>query len=157
MTAGSALAGASSHKEIDWNQIDWQKVKGNVRRLQVRIVKAIEAGRWGKVKALQRLLTRSFSGKVLAVRRVTENKGKRTPGVDGETWNTSKKKAQGIKSLRQHGYRAQPLRSTYILKSNGTKRPLGLAIPRANYPTIPTVFGIGDHYPSLSPFTGSTG
>ncbi len=73
MTAGSALAGASSHKEIDWNQIDWQKVKGNVRRLQVRIVKAVEAGRWGKVKALQRLLTRSFSGKVLAVRRVTEN------------------------------------------------------------------------------------
>lgn len=88
---------------------------------------AIEAGRWGKVKALQRLLTHSFSAKALAVRRVTENKGKRTPGVDGEIWNTPGKKAQGIKSLRQHGYRAQPLRRTYIVKNNGKKRPLGIS------------------------------
>lgn len=127
MTAVQALAGAPSHNDIDWNQINWRKVKCNVRRLQTRIVKAIEAGRWGKVKALQRLLTRSFSAKALAVRRVTENQGKRTPGVDGETWNTPEKKAQGIKTLRQHGYRAQPLRRTYILKSNGKKRPLGIA------------------------------
>jgi len=127
MTAGQSLAGAPGHNEIDWNRIEWQKVKGNVRRLQVRIVKAIEAGRWGKVKALQRLLTHSFSAKALAVRRVTENQGKRTPGVDGEIWNTPGKKAQGIKSLRQHGYRARPLRRTYIPKSNGKKRPLGIA------------------------------
>ena len=126
-TAGQILAGASSHKELDWNQIDWRTVKANVRRLQARIVKAIEAGRWGKVKALQRLLTRSFSAKALAVRRVTENKGKQTPGVDGEIWNTPGKKAQGIKSLRQHGYRAQPLRRTYIVKNNGKKRPLGIS------------------------------
>jgi len=127
MTAGQSLAGAPGHKTIDWNQIEWQKVKSNVRRLQVRIVKAIEAGRWGKVKALQRLLTHSFSAKALAVRRVTENQGKRTPGVDGEIWNTSQKKTQGIISLRQHGYRAQPLRRSYIPKSNGKKRPLGIA------------------------------
>jgi len=127
MTAGNILAGAPGHSKIDWNQINWQKVKRNVRRLQVRIVKAIEAGRWGKVKALQRLLTRSFSGKALAVRRVTENKGKRTAGVDGEIWNTSEKKAQGLKTLRPQGYRAQPLRRTYIPKSNGNKRPLGIA------------------------------
>ena len=127
MTAGKILAGAPSSVAIDWNRIDWQKVKRNVRRLQGRIVKAIEAGRWGKVKALQRLLTRSFSGKALAVRRVTENQGKRTPGVDGEIWDTPGKKAQGIKNLRQHGYRAQPLRRTYILKSNGQKRPLGIS------------------------------
>lgn len=127
MTAGNILAGAPGHNDIDWNQINWQKVKRNVRRLQVRIVKAIEAGRWGKVKALQRLLTRSFSGKALAVRRVTENKGKRTAGVDGETWDTSEKKAQGLKTLRQHGYRAQPLRRTYLLKNNGKKRPLGIS------------------------------
>ena len=127
MTAVQALAGAPSHQNLDWNQINWRKVKGNVRRLQARIVKAIEAGRWGKVTALQRLLTRSFSAKALAVRRVTENQGKRTPGVDGEIWNTSGKKAQGIISLRQHGYRAQPLRRSYIPKSNGKKRQLGIA------------------------------
>jgi len=128
MTAvGQLQAGASSNIDLDWNQINWRKVKGNVRRLQTRIVKAIEAGRWGKAKALQHLLTHSFSGKALAVRRVTENRGKRTAGIDGETWNTPKKKAQGIKFLRQHGYRAQPLRRSYIPKSNGKKRPLSIA------------------------------
>jgi RNA-directed DNA polymerase len=127
MTAGTILAGAPFHETIDWNRIDWQKVNRNVRRLQVRIVKAAEVGRWGQVKALQRLLTRSFSGKALAVRRVTENKGKRTPGVDGEIWDTPIKKAQGIKSLRQRGYRAQPLRRTYIRKSNGKQRPLSIS------------------------------
>ena len=54
-------AGAASHQE-DWHAIDWQAVNQNVRRLQARIVQATQAGRWGKVKALQRLLTHSFSG-----------------------------------------------------------------------------------------------
>ena len=72
------------HSEVDWNAIDWRTANRNVRRLQVRIVKATQEGRWGKVKALQRLLTHSYSGKVLAVRRVTENRGKNTPGVDGK-------------------------------------------------------------------------
>jgi RNA-directed DNA polymerase len=53
-------AGAASHAEVDWHAIDWQHVHHNVRRLQARIVKATQEGRWGKVKALQRLLTRSF-------------------------------------------------------------------------------------------------
>ena len=126
MTAVATLAGAPIYETIDWNTIDWKKVNRNVRRLQARIVKAIGEGRWGKVKALQWLLTHSFSAKALAVRRVTENRGKRTPGVDGEIWDTSKKKAQGIASLRQRGYRAQPLRRTYIPKRNGKKRPLGI-------------------------------
>jgi len=56
-----------------------------VRSLQARIVKAQEAGRYNKVKALQYLLTRSQSARILAVERVTENDGRKTPGVDGET------------------------------------------------------------------------
>lgn len=126
MTAVATHAGAPSHNGIDWNSIDWRTVNRNVRRLQARIVKAVEAGRWGKVKALQRLLTRSFSGKAVAVRRVTENRGKRTPGVDGVLWNTPTKKARAIQSLRQRGYRAQPLRRVYLRKRNGKKRPLGI-------------------------------
>ena len=81
------VAGAASHDRIDWHAIDWRRVKQTVRRLQARIVKATQAGWWGKVRALQHLLTHSFSGKALAVRRVTENQGKRTPGVDGVTWD----------------------------------------------------------------------
>jgi RNA-directed DNA polymerase len=101
-----------------------------VRRLQARIVKATQEGRWGKVKALQHLLTHSFSGKVLAVRRVTENQGKRTPGVDNETWETPAKKAEAVKSLQQRGYKPQPLRRVYIPKKNGKKRPLGIPTMR---------------------------
>jgi RNA-directed DNA polymerase len=86
MTA-SRVAGAVSHVDVDWHAIDGHAVNQNVRRLQSRIVKATQAGRWGKVKALQRLLTHSFSGNTLAVTRVTENHDKRTPGVDGEIWN----------------------------------------------------------------------
>ena len=56
-----------------------------VRSLQARIVKATEAGRWNKLKALQYRLARSHSARVLAVERVTQNKGGKTPGVDGAT------------------------------------------------------------------------
>jgi RNA-directed DNA polymerase len=128
MTAvATTLAGALLSEPVDWKGINWKKVNRNVKRLQVRIVKAIEAGRWGKVKALQRLLAHSFSGKALAVRRVTENRGKKTAGVDGEIWNTTQKKAKAIQELRQHGYRSQPLRRIYIPKKDGKrKRPLGI-------------------------------
>jgi RNA-directed DNA polymerase len=79
------------------------------------------------VRALQRLLTHSYSGKVLAVRRVTENNGKATPGVDQEIWDTPEKKTQAVHALKRRGYRSQPLRRVYILKSDGkTMRPLGI-------------------------------
>src|SRR5437879_1610091 len=112
------VAGAASHKigNGNWHAIDWQKANQTVRRLQVRIVKATQEGRWGKVKALQRLLTHSFSGKALAVRRVTENQGKKTAGVDKDIWDTPDKKAHAIQALKQRGYHPQPLRRVYIPK-----------------------------------------
>ncbi len=125
MTANT-FAGAASHTEVNWRTIDWSAVHRNVRRLQARIVKATQEGRWGKVKVLQRLLTHSFSGKALAVRRVTENQGKKTAGVDKDIWDTPDKKAQAIRTLKQRGYQPQPLRRVYIPKSNGRMRPLGI-------------------------------
>ena len=125
MTTAST-AGAPSRERVAWHAINWRKAHRIVQRLQARIVKATQEGRWNKVKALQRLLTRSFSGKALAVKRVTENQGKRTPGVDGAIWNTPAKKASAIQSLHQRGYRPLPLRRLYIAKKNGKKRPLGI-------------------------------
>jgi RNA-directed DNA polymerase len=126
MTADNQTAGASFHGVTDWSAIDWQKAHHTVRRLQARIVKATQEGRWGKVKALQRLLTHSFSGKALAVRRVTENQGKYTPGVDKVLWDTPQKKLNAIYALRQRDYHPKPLRRIYIPKKNGNKRPLGI-------------------------------
>lgn len=117
--------GAASHPP-DWHQIAWYPVQREVRRLQVRIVKAQQAGKPGKVKALQRLLTHSFSGKALAVRRVTENQGNRTAGVDGVTWETPAQKAAAIGALRARGYQPRPLRRVYIPKASGKMRPLGI-------------------------------
>src|ERR1700678_203739 len=97
------FACASSAAVEHWDQIDWKRCEQQVARLQARIVKASREGRWGKVKALQRLLTCSFSGKALAVKRVTENKGKRTPGVDGAIWKTPGSKNNAIGSRRAGG------------------------------------------------------
>jgi hypothetical protein len=131
MVTATAAAGAVSHDDdFDWLSIDWRQAEATVRRLQARIVQACKAGKWGKVRALQHLLTHSFAAKVLAVRRVTENKGKRTPGVDGETWTTSGQKMAAARKLRQRGYQPQPLRRVYIPKPNGKRRPLSIATMR---------------------------
>lgn len=119
-------AGAVSREPLEWHRLPWDTIQHNVRRLQARIVKATQEGRWGRVKALQRLLTHSFSGRALAVRRVTENQGRNTPGVDGEIWDTPARKMKAVEQLRQRGYRPQPLRRVYIPKSNGKRRPLGI-------------------------------
>ena len=117
---------AAVSRATNWHAIGWQSVNSNVRRLQACIVKATQAQRWCKVKALQRLLTRSLSGKALAVRQVTENSGKRTPGVDKVTWETPEKKIAAVHTLKRRGYQPQPLRRVYIPKSNGKMRPLGI-------------------------------
>jgi RNA-directed DNA polymerase len=119
-------AGALRDDADKWNCIDWKKTRRIVRRLQVRIAKAVKENRWNKVHALQFLLTHSFYAKLLAVKRVTSNKGKKTPGVDGVLWQGARAKWRAACSLRRHGYRPQPLRRIYILKKNGKLRPLSI-------------------------------
>jgi RNA-directed DNA polymerase len=82
------------------------------------------------VKALQRFLVNSYSAKALAVKRVSENDGKRTPGVDGEIWTTPEAKWRAIQRLDSRGLRPQPLRRVYIPKRGSTtkKRPLGIPV-----------------------------
>ena len=126
MFCGSGMVHSSTSGKSGWHSIDWEKARREVRRLQMRIAKAVEEGRYGKVKALQWLLTHSFYAKALAVKRVTSNKGKHTPGVDGVIWKKPRAKMQAILSLQQHGYKAQPLRRIYIPKKNGKKRPLSI-------------------------------
>lgn len=118
--------GQPSVHALDWHDINWEAAHITVRALQVRIAKAVKKRRWRQVMQLQRLLVRSFSAKALAVKRVTENRGKATVGVDGVTWSTPEAKWKAIFSLKRQGYRPKPLRRIYIPKSNGKKRPLGI-------------------------------
>lgn len=113
--------------ELDWNQINWQQAQDTVTRLQARIVKAQQEGRYGKVKSLTRILTHSFAAKALAVKKVSSNKGSQTPGVDGIVWRTNAQKTQAILELQQDSYRAKPLKRKYIPKAGSNKmRPLGI-------------------------------
>jgi RNA-directed DNA polymerase len=124
--ASDTSVSAPTDRAPTWHQMNWRQAERNVRRLQTRIAQATQAGKWDKVKALQRLLTHSLSGKALAVRRVTENTGKRTPGVDGETWKTPEQKTTALYTLQQRGYHPRPLRRMYIPKSNGAQRSLSI-------------------------------
>src|SRR3954465_12311981 len=126
MSAAAMLAGAVPRQTPDWHSIDWRKVWQTVRRLQARIVKAVAQGRWNQVKALVYLLTHSYSGRALAILRVVNNSGAKTPGVDGVLWNTPEAKSAAFGTLRRHGYRPQPLRRVSIPKSNGQRRGLGI-------------------------------
>lgn len=109
-----------------WNSIDWKLVEMKVSKLQSRIAKAVSMNRINLVKKLQYLLSKSFYAKLLSVKRITSNKGKRTPGVDGVLWSSSSSKYEGAVSLSNKKYKSTPLKRTYINKSNGKKRPLGI-------------------------------
>ena len=123
--AAHPAAGASL-RAVDWLSIPWKKVSRNVRRLQRRIAQAQQQGQKRKVRALQFILTRSYSARCLAVRRVTENTGSQTPGVDGQRLNTPQKKATAVENLRTEDYQPQPLLRIHIPKASGELRPLGI-------------------------------
>lgn len=127
MTANINIAGAAP-TQLKWTVLKWPEHQAVVKKLQVRIAKAVQENRYGKVKALQRLLTTSFSAKVLAVKKVTQNKGKNTPGVDGVITKTPSEKAKLVKQLKRCNYKPKPLRRIYIPKKGG-KKPRPISIP----------------------------
>lgn len=130
MDACSQTGDVASCDWQSWTTIPWDLANQYVRRLQARISKAALEEDWRGVKRLQRLLVRSTSGKALAVRRVTENQGKRTPGVDKVLWSTAGSKWRAVQSLTTVGYKPSPLRRIHIPKANGGKRPLGIPTMR---------------------------
>jgi RNA-directed DNA polymerase len=131
MTATVRSADAPFGRHTNWKSINWRQVRDAVRRLQVRIAKAVKEKKLRKARSLQWILTHSYYAKLWAIKRVTSNKGKRTPGVDGVVWTASRQKLDAVKLLKRRGYRPLPLRRIYIPKKNKSeKRPL--SIPTMN-------------------------
>ncbi len=112
----------------DWNSVDWQRAMKEVRRLRQRIFRAERQGNVRKVRSLQKLMLRSFSNRLLAVRQVTQkNRGKFTPGVDGLVLKTPAARGKLVDFLALHEpWKASPVRRIYIPKANGKQRPLGI-------------------------------
>lgn len=110
---------SASPDSTQWQSIDWKYVEAHVLKLQMRIAKATREGKHGKAKALQWLLTHSRSAKLLAVKRVSKNKGSKTPGIDGIIWNTDARRMKAINQLSRKAYIAKPLKRIYIPKKNG--------------------------------------
>lgn len=129
MVKNTSLTSASSTDTVSWKTIKWVAIEASVRRLQIRIAKAVKKGHHNKVKALQWLLTHSFQAKLLATKRVTQNRGSKTAGIDGKICRTPRDKVLLAKSLRRRGYHAKPLRRVYIPKRNNASERRPLSIP----------------------------
>jgi RNA-directed DNA polymerase len=114
----------------DWPSISWYKVEKYVDKLQKRIYHAESIGDSRKVRNLQRILIRSESAILMAVKRVTQtNKGKRTPGIDGKIIKTDKQRGKLVDKLKARNiskHQPKPAYRHYIRKKNGKMRPLGI-------------------------------
>jgi len=112
---------------VEWRSIDWRKLEKRVYKLQKRIYRASNRGDIKALRKLQKMLMKSWSAKVLAVRRVTQdNQGKKTAGVDGVKSLSPKQRLDLVNKLHL-GTKARPTRRVWIPKP-GTeeKRPLGI-------------------------------
>jgi RNA-directed DNA polymerase len=97
---------ASPGRPSNWHSIDWKLVNQFVGKMQMRLAKAEMEKDFRRVAKLRRSLIRSWQAKVLAVRKITGNQGKRSSGVDCELWDTPQKKWGAICRMHRKGYRA---------------------------------------------------
>src|SRR5215467_386893 len=117
-------------RPTDWQYVDWHAATRLVRNLRQRIFAATRAGEWKKVHSLQKLLLRSYSNRLVSVRRVTQvNHGRHTPGIDKVVIKTPEARGRLVDLLQHYQpWRARPVRRVYIPKANGKLRPLGIPV-----------------------------
>jgi RNA-directed DNA polymerase len=115
-----------------WSQVDWKKAARRVQNLRFRIFRAAKAQRWKPVRPLTTRLFRRYAHRFMAGRRITQvNRGRQTPGIDGERLTTPEERAKLVDDLRQsQPWRAAPVRRVYSPKAHGKQRPLGIPTRR---------------------------
>src|SRR5260221_4661184 len=127
-----AFSANGTEKQTDWNAVNWRKANRFVRNLRQRIFRAAHEGNLKKVRSLQKLMLKSYSNRLVSVRRVAQiNAGKNTPGVDKLVIKTPAARGKMVDVLAHYTlWKAKPVRRVYIPKANNRRRPLG----------IPTIF-----------------
>jgi len=113
----------------EWMSLLWDRLRMIVKKLQLRIAKATQLRKFRKVKTLQWILTHSFAAKAIAVRKVLQNKGSKTPGVDGIIIKTPEQKLALVFNMKRRGYQPSPLRRIYIPKAGDKKKLRPISIP----------------------------
>jgi hypothetical protein len=94
----------SRNASESWSALPWKKFRRNLSRLQRRIYKAVLVGDYRKAKSLQKLILKSTSARLLAIRQVTQlNAGKKTPGIDGKAKLTFEERFELSDELKRHG------------------------------------------------------
>jgi RNA-directed DNA polymerase len=124
------LLANGTEKQTDWNAINWKKANRTVHNLRQRIFRATQEGNLKKVRSLQKLMLKSYSNRLVSVRRVTQvNAGKNTPGIDKLVLKTPAARARMVDTLAHYSlWKAKPARRVYIPKSNNKFRPLGIPV-----------------------------
>ena len=124
------LSANGTETQTDWNAINWRKANRTVRNLRQRLFRATQEGNLKKVRSLQKLMLKSYSNRLVSVRRVTQiNAGKHTPGVDKLVIKTPAARGKMVDDLAHYSpWKAKPARRVYIPKANHKLRPLGIPV-----------------------------
>jgi RNA-directed DNA polymerase len=112
-----------------WKAINGRQAERYVFKLQKRIFAACRCGDVKKVRKLQKTLMRSWSNRILSVRRVTQdNTGKKTAGVGGIKSLSPAARLELARELKLTGI-SKPTRRVWIPKpGSNEKRPLGIPV-----------------------------
>ena len=110
-----------------WSVIDWGRVRRQVEQAQCAIAEAAAKRDLAKIEELQEALVHSLLARMLAVHTVSQNRGSRTAGIDGERWTTQEELFAGVFAIETDEYRSCPLRRIYIPKGTGDElRPISI-------------------------------
>src|SRR2546421_4333314 len=125
-----ALSANGTETQTDWNAINWRQANRTVRNLRQRIFRAAQEGNLKKVHSLQKLMLKSYSNRLVSVRRVAQiNAGKNTPGVDKLVVKTPAARGRMVNTLAHYTlWKAEPAKRVYIPKTNKKLRPLGIPV-----------------------------